>query len=247
MKIFVGSIREHVTDQVLREHFSPYGQIDAIIHKGNYAFVFMPDESEGTNACQALHRAEILGCTINVENAKPSAVGETPVFSSQNQAVTLSNSGGGIVRSGTGNNLSNGGNLNNGAMNSAGPTRHKSGNSNSQGPVNGHNTSQNLNNSVGLLDSSQENANHQPRRHPKFHHIQGRIKLIIGNVGDIDKQTIEDRFSQYGEVHETFVMEGKGVAFVHVDEMKAEEMIEHIHNTDLNGNMILVSVVLVSK
>ena len=201
MKIFVGSIRDYITEDVLREHFSPFGNVEAIMHKGSYAFVFMTDESEGNAACQALHRTELMGCTMNVESAKPSAVGNKPVFSASQAAQTLGQAAGGTGGPGGASDPSQGG-----------PPRSGWGNSADSGA---------------------------PRKHPKFHHVQGRIKLIIGNIGDIDKNTLETYFQKFGTVHETFIMEGKGVGFCHVDEAKAEHMIEATHGTELGGQELL--------
>jgi RNA recognition motif-containing protein len=204
MKIFVGSIRDYITEEILREHFSPYGTVEAIMHKGSYAFVFMPDDSEANSACQALHRTELMGCTMNVENAKPSAVGAKPVFNSSVAAGALGSAAGGTAQ-------------------------HIK--MESQGLV-----------VSGVTNGASENATGgNPRKHPKFHHIQGRIKLIIGNIGDTDKTKLETYFQTFGTVYETFIMEGKGVGFCHVDEMKAEHMIEAAHGTELNGHEILFS------
>lgn len=97
MKIFVGSIREHITEDTLRNAFSPYGDIECIMHKGSYAFVFMPNNEEATQACQALHRTELQGCVMNVEESKPSAVGNKPVYNSSAAASAHASAGGGIL------------------------------------------------------------------------------------------------------------------------------------------------------
>ena len=76
MKIFVGSIRNTVTEQDLSEMFSNFGEVEAILYKGKYAFVFMPDDEQAKAACAALHQSEIKGCKINVENATPGKQGE---------------------------------------------------------------------------------------------------------------------------------------------------------------------------
>ena len=73
MKIFVGGIRDVLQESDIRDLFQNYGQLEAVMHKGNYAFVFMVNDDDARAACQALHRTEIRGCTLNVEESKPSA------------------------------------------------------------------------------------------------------------------------------------------------------------------------------
>ena len=227
VKIFVGSIRDYITQETLTGLFSPYGNVEAIMHKGSYAFVFMPSDDEANAACQALHRTEVQGCTMNVEIAKPSAVGEKPVFSMQTQASTLAGSGGG-------NQMTNG----NGPDDSFNLFNNSNSNSNNNDArKRNHNTSgSNQHNNSSFL-----NAAGGPRKHPKFHHIAGWIKLIIGNIGETTQEELHQFMTKHGSVRETYIMAGKGVGFCHVDEIKAEFMIEATHNTELNGNSVRVT------
>lgn len=177
MKIFVGGIRDVLAEQDLRDLFQNYGQIEAVMHKGNYAFVFMTGDDDARAACQALHRTEVRGCTLNVEESKPSQKGNKPI------------------------------------------TQEFSANRNE--PM--------------LADPN------TPYRPSKFHHQPGRMKLIVGNIGTNTKDHLHNYFSQFGHVHESFILEEKGVGFVHVDDLKAEEMIDMCNGADLNGQAIRVS------
>ena len=40
----------------------------------------MPNEDQARQACQALHRTEVKGCTLNVEESKPSSKGNKPLM-----------------------------------------------------------------------------------------------------------------------------------------------------------------------
>lgn len=176
MKIFVGGIRDVLTEQDIRDLFQNYGQLEAVMHKGNYCFVFMQSDDDARAACQALHRTEIRGCTLNVEESKPSNKGNKPItseFSSRNEPF--------------------------------------------------------------LADPN------TPYRPSKFHHQPGRMKLIVGNIGSNTKDDLHNYFSQYGHVHESFILEEKGVGFVHVDDLKAEEMIDRCNGQELSGTSIRVS------
>lgn len=177
MKIFVGGIRDVLGESDIRDLFQNYGQIETVMHKGNYAFVFMQNDDDARAACQALHRTEIRGCTLNVEESKPSAKGNKPITSEFS--------------------------------------------SNKREPM--------------LADPN------TPYRPSKFHHQPGRMKLIVGNIGSNTKEDLHNYFSQFGHVHESFILEEKGVGFVHVDDLKAEEMIDICNGADLNGQPIRVS------
>lgn len=190
MKIFVGSIRDHVTEEVLRETFSSYGEVQTVMHKGSYAFVFMPNNDEGRAACQALHRTDLQGCTINVEDAKPSVVGDTPVYNASVAAAAHASAGGGIIDQ-------------------------------TEIPI------------QKVFKSNNKRV--------KFHHIAGRIKLIVGGIGNASKDQLYEHFAQYGDVHETFILEGKSVGFVHVDELKAEHMILATNEKEFNDDVVRVN------
>merc|ERR1712226_612777 len=67
-KVWVGNINRETTGDHLRDAFSPYGEIDEVIMKGNYAFVIMADEKSAAEAIKNLHETDIGASTqVKVE------------------------------------------------------------------------------------------------------------------------------------------------------------------------------------
>jgi cold-inducible RNA-binding protein len=81
-KLYVGSLPYSVSEEELRDLFSPYGDIESvriIIDKATgqskgFAFVEMVNEDDAQRAIEALHGKQLSGRTLIVNNARP----ETP-------------------------------------------------------------------------------------------------------------------------------------------------------------------------
>lgn len=79
MKIFVGGLSPDVTDDNLKDLFTPHGQVDsAQVVRDRYTdqprgfgFVEMPGRSEAVAAISALNGSEYLGRTLEVNEARP--------------------------------------------------------------------------------------------------------------------------------------------------------------------------------
>jgi cold-inducible RNA-binding protein len=81
MKIFVGNLSFHVTDNDLRSTFEPFGEVtsagivrdrDSGESRG-FAFIDMPNQSEAQKAIDELNGKELLGRIANVNEARPMA------------------------------------------------------------------------------------------------------------------------------------------------------------------------------
>ena len=81
MKIFVGGLSYDVTDENLKELFTPHGQVASasIItdrHSGQprgFGFVEMPERREAMAAIEALNGTQLQGRTLEVNEARPPA------------------------------------------------------------------------------------------------------------------------------------------------------------------------------
>ncbi|HOJ03774.1 MAG TPA: RNA-binding protein [Bacteroidota bacterium] len=79
MKMYVGNLAYSVTDTMLRETFSQYGEVSQVTvisdkftgRSKGFGFVEMPDSSEANSAMNALNDAEMLGRKIKVNEARP--------------------------------------------------------------------------------------------------------------------------------------------------------------------------------
>jgi len=70
--LFVGNVTETVTEEMLRELFSPYGEFDsiAIMHQKGIAFVNMTSVSGAVAARTALQSRELAGKQLKINYAK---------------------------------------------------------------------------------------------------------------------------------------------------------------------------------
>ena len=79
MKIFVGNLSFHVTDNDLRSSFEPFGVVASAAvmrdrdsgESRGFAFVEMPDAGEAQAAINELNGKELLGRIANVNEARP--------------------------------------------------------------------------------------------------------------------------------------------------------------------------------
>ncbi len=79
MNIYVGSLSYDVTEDEVRDVFSPYGEISSIsIIKDKFSgkskgfgFVEMPKQEEAEEAIKCLDESEMKGRNIKVNEAKP--------------------------------------------------------------------------------------------------------------------------------------------------------------------------------
>lgn len=79
MKMYVGNLAYSVTDTMLRETFSQYGEVSQVTvisdkftgRSKGFGFVEMPDSSEANSAMNALNDTEMLGRKIKVNEARP--------------------------------------------------------------------------------------------------------------------------------------------------------------------------------
>ncbi len=79
MNIYVGSLSYDVTEDEVRDVFSPYGEISSIsIIKDKFSgkskgfgFVEMPNQAEAEEAIKVLNESEMKGRNIKVNEAHP--------------------------------------------------------------------------------------------------------------------------------------------------------------------------------
>jgi RNA recognition motif-containing protein len=79
MRIYVGNLKYEVTDDLLREMFSEFGEVtsaDVIKDKFSgqskgFGFVDMPNDAEAGDAIQALHDSMHDGRKLTVNEARP--------------------------------------------------------------------------------------------------------------------------------------------------------------------------------
>ncbi|MGR3175627.1 MAG: RNA recognition motif domain-containing protein [Candidatus Scalindua sp.] len=79
MNIYVGNLSYEVTEDEVRDIFSPHGEIASVsIIKDKYsgqskgfAFIEMPTQAEAEEAIKALNESELKGRNIKVNQAKP--------------------------------------------------------------------------------------------------------------------------------------------------------------------------------
>lgn len=72
-KLFVGNLNWAVDREKLTEVFSEYGQVQSVtvLERKGFGFVEMSTSEEAEKAKQALNGTELMGRTLNVDEAKP--------------------------------------------------------------------------------------------------------------------------------------------------------------------------------
>jgi RNA recognition motif-containing protein len=79
MNIYVGNLSYEVTEDEVKDLFSPHGEISSLsIIKDKYSgqskgfgFIEMPNQAEAEEAIKALNESELKGRNIKVNQAKP--------------------------------------------------------------------------------------------------------------------------------------------------------------------------------
>jgi RNA recognition motif-containing protein len=79
MNIYVGNLSYEITDDDVRDIFSPHGEISSVSiikdkHSGQskgFGFVEMPNQAEAEEAIKALNESDLKGRNIKVNQAKP--------------------------------------------------------------------------------------------------------------------------------------------------------------------------------
>ena len=79
MRIYVGNMPFSMSDDQVRELFEQHGKVDSVNiitdsqtgRPRGFAFVDMPDETEGQKAIEALHEYDAEGRNLNVNEARP--------------------------------------------------------------------------------------------------------------------------------------------------------------------------------
>ncbi len=79
MNIYVGNLSYEITDDEVRNIFSPHGEISSVsIIKDKYSgqskgfgFVEMPNQAEAEEAIKTLNESDLKGRNIKVNQAKP--------------------------------------------------------------------------------------------------------------------------------------------------------------------------------
>jgi RNA recognition motif-containing protein len=79
MRIYVGNMSFSTSEQALRSEFEKHGTVDEVTivtdretgRPRGFAFVNMPDASEGQAALEAINGTELDGRTLNVSEARP--------------------------------------------------------------------------------------------------------------------------------------------------------------------------------
>lgn len=83
MNIYVGNLSFKASEDDVREAFAAYGQVASVAiikdqatgRSRGFAFVEMPDGSEGNAAISALNGKDLLGRNLTVNEARPRAEG----------------------------------------------------------------------------------------------------------------------------------------------------------------------------
>lgn len=71
-----------------------------------------------------------------------------------------------------------------------------------------------------------------------------QTKLYVGNLGySVTMEDLSKLFSNYGEVKETKLIEGKGFGFIEMsNQAEAETAKKALHGTDLKGRTLKVDI-----
>jgi RNA recognition motif-containing protein len=72
-KLFVGNLSWSVDSEKLRETFAEHGTVESakVIEGKGFGFVEMSSQIEAENAKKALNGTDLMGRTLNVDEAKP--------------------------------------------------------------------------------------------------------------------------------------------------------------------------------
>ena len=79
MKIYVGNLSFKTTDDILRDRFAEFGDVDEAVvvtdretgRSRGFGFVTMPDDAQARDAIEAINGQEFEGRTLNVSEARP--------------------------------------------------------------------------------------------------------------------------------------------------------------------------------
>ena len=79
MNIYVGNLSYEVTDEELKEAFSPHGEVESARtitdretgRPRGFGFVEMPSSNEAQAAIQAINGTDLKGRTVTVNEARP--------------------------------------------------------------------------------------------------------------------------------------------------------------------------------
>jgi len=83
VKIYVGNLSYSTTEETLRDLFASHGEVEEVAvitdrdtgRPRGFAFVTMPDDSQGRAAIEGLNGNEFEGRTLNVNEARPKTGG----------------------------------------------------------------------------------------------------------------------------------------------------------------------------
>lgn len=79
MNIYVGNLSYEITDDEVRDIFSPHGEISSVSiikdkfsgQSKGFGFVEMPNQAEAEEAIKTLNESDLKGRNIKVNQAKP--------------------------------------------------------------------------------------------------------------------------------------------------------------------------------
>lgn len=71
-----------------------------------------------------------------------------------------------------------------------------------------------------------------------------QTKLYVGNLGfSVTREDLNNLFSNYGEIRETKLIEGKGFGFIEMsNQAEAESAKKALHGTDFKGRTLKVDI-----
>ena len=83
MRIYVGNMSYDTTEGMLRDLFGEHGEVEEVAviedretgRPRGFAFVTMPDDTQGRAAIEAINGVEFEGRTLNVNEARPRGSG----------------------------------------------------------------------------------------------------------------------------------------------------------------------------
>lgn len=86
MNIYVGNLPYSTTDDQLRDHFAPFGNVESasvVIDRATgrargFGFVVMTEDSEAEAAIQELNGKDLDGRALNVNQARPKSTDKRP-------------------------------------------------------------------------------------------------------------------------------------------------------------------------
>ncbi|MDV5121913.1 MAG: RNA-binding protein [Candidatus Scalindua sp.] len=79
MNIYVGNLSYEITDDEVKDLFSPHGEISSVSiikdkqsgQSKGFGFIEMPNQAEAEEAIKALNESEVKGRNIKVNTARP--------------------------------------------------------------------------------------------------------------------------------------------------------------------------------